>query len=200
MVEPADYKYKIVTVGDGACGKTSMLMRYAKGYFPTEYIPTIFENHSKRVRLTNNKTVEFQLVDTAGQEDYARLRPLSYANVDMVIIAYSIDSFTSLENVIEKWWPEVKHHCPKGTPIILVGMKKDVRSNPDVINILKEQGYLGPVPYDKGVQVSQQIGRVPFLECSAKEGTGIDAIFDEIAGMLVPQDREPSAGCGCSIM
>ncbi|KAK9382178.1 P-loop containing nucleoside triphosphate hydrolase protein [Kockiozyma suomiensis] len=200
MVEKADYNFKVVTVGDGACGKTSMLMTYVKGIFPTEYVPTIFENHTKRVQLVNGKTVEFLLVDTAGQEDYARLRPLSYANVDMIIIAYSIDSFTSLENVIEKWWPEVKHHCAKGTPMMLVGMKEDVRNDPQVIDIMKQQGYMGPVPYDKGVQVSQQIGRVPFLECSAKEGTGLYEIFDRIVNILVPPERETSGGCSCAIM
>lgn len=82
-------------------------------------MPTIFENHTKRVQLVNGKTVEFLLVDTAGQEDYARLRPLSYANVDMIIIAYSIDSFTSLENVIEK----VRHH--RCIYIILICVETD---------------------------------------------------------------------------
>ena len=61
--------------------------------------------------------------DTAGQEDYDRLRPLSYPDTDVILMCFSIDSPDSLENIPEKWTPEVKHFCPN-VPIILVGNKK----------------------------------------------------------------------------
>jgi Ras family protein A len=70
--------------------------------------------------------VELALWDTAGQEDYDRLRPLSYPDTDVILMCFSIDSPDSLENIPEKWTPEVKHFCPN-VPIILVGNKK-VRS------------------------------------------------------------------------
>ena len=63
------------------------------------------------------------LWDTAGQEDYDRLRPLSYPDTDVILMCFSIDSPDSLENIPEKWTPEVKHFCPL-VPIILVGNKK----------------------------------------------------------------------------
>ncbi len=56
----------------------------------------------------------------AGQEDYDRLRPLSYPDTDVILMCFSIDSPDSLENIPEKWNPEVKHFCPN-VPIILVG-------------------------------------------------------------------------------
>ena len=70
--------------------------------------------------------VELALWDTAGQEDYDRLRPLSYPDTDVILMCFSIDSPDSLQNIPEKWVPEVKHFCPN-VPIVLVGNKKDLR-------------------------------------------------------------------------
>uniref|UniRef100_A0A4W3GUG8 Uncharacterized protein n=1 Tax=Callorhinchus milii TaxID=7868 RepID=A0A4W3GUG8_CALMI len=72
--------------------------------------------------------VELALWDTAGQEDYDRLRPLSYPDTDVILMCFSIDNPDSLENIPEKWTPEVKHFCPN-VPIILVGNKKDLRND-----------------------------------------------------------------------
>lgn len=51
--------------------------------------------------------VELALWDTAGQEDYDRLRPLSYPDTDVILMCFSVDSPDSLENIPEKWTPEV---------------------------------------------------------------------------------------------
>lgn len=52
--------------------------------------------------------VELALWDTAGQEDYDRLRPLSYPDTDVILMCFSVDSPDSLENIPEKWTPEVR--------------------------------------------------------------------------------------------
>ena len=67
------------------------------------------------------------LWDTAGQEEYDRLRPLSYDNVDVVIICYDVTTPASFENVSVRWAPETRHFCPEA-PIILVGCKTDLKS------------------------------------------------------------------------
>lgn len=74
----------------------------------------------------DGKHVELALWDTAGQEDYDRLRPLSYPDSHVILICFAIDSPDSLDNVQEKWISEVLHFC-SGLPIILVGCKKDLR-------------------------------------------------------------------------
>ena len=64
----------------------------------------------------------------AGQEDYDRLRPLSYPQTDIFLLAFNVTSNTSFENLRHKWYPEVKHYCP-GTPTILLGLKGDLRES-----------------------------------------------------------------------
>ena len=70
---------KLVIVGDGACGKTCLLMRFSEPdkELTEEYIPTVFDNYKKDTTV-DGKSICIELWDTAGQEDYDRLRPLSY--------------------------------------------------------------------------------------------------------------------------
>ncbi|RKO89508.1 small GTPase superfamily, partial [Blyttiomyces helicus] len=92
---------KIVVVGDGETGKTCLLAAYATGEFPEEYVPTIFENSLVNTIL-DGKAVELAIWDSAGQEDYARLRPLSYCNTDAFLLCFDITSAESYENTETK--------------------------------------------------------------------------------------------------
>jgi len=138
---------KCVVVGDGAVGKTCLLWVYAQNTFPEEYVPTVFDNYSANV-MVDGKTINLGLWDTAGQEDYDRLRPLSYPGTNIFLICFSVINPISLENVKEKWLPEVTHHCPN-VPIILVGTKIDMREDAGQIEKLKKQG-LKPVTFEEG--------------------------------------------------
>uniref|UniRef100_A0A8C6MB05 Ras homolog family member B n=1 Tax=Nothobranchius furzeri TaxID=105023 RepID=A0A8C6MB05_NOTFU len=130
----ADIRRKLVVVGDGASGKTCLLIVFSKDEFPEVYVPTVFETYVADIEV-DNKKVQLALWDTAGQEDYDRLRPLSYPDTDVILMCFSVDSPDSLENIPEKWVPEVKHFCPN-VPIILVANKRDLRNDENVKNEL----------------------------------------------------------------
>lgn len=95
--------------------------------------------------MVDGKPINLGLWDTAGQEDYDRLRPLSYPQTDVFLICFSLVNPASFENVRAKWYPEVRHHCP-ATPIILVGTKLDLREDKETIERLKDKK-LAPITY-----------------------------------------------------
>ncbi|XP_063714117.1 rho-related GTP-binding protein RhoC [Symsagittifera roscoffensis] len=171
----AAIRKKLVIVGDGACGKTCLLIVFSKDQFPQVYVPTVFENYVADIEV-DGKQVELALWDTAGQEDYDRLRPLSYPDTDVILMCFSIDSPDSLENIPEKWTPEVKHFCPN-VPIILVGNKKDLRTCENTkreLAKLKQE----PVKMEEGRQMADKINASAFLECSAKSKDGVREVFE----------------------
>lgn len=129
-------RYKLVVVGDGACGKTCLLTVLMTGMFPEAYVPTVFHTDVKEIELEEDgKKVELTLWDTAGQESYDKLRPLSYEHTNVVLICFSIDKRESLANVERKWIAEVKHFC-RNTPVILVGNKTDLRKDQSTLKKL----------------------------------------------------------------
>ncbi|KAI5863578.1 ras-domain-containing protein [Durotheca rogersii] len=187
VTEAPAYSKKIVVVGDGGCGKTCLLISYSQGYFPEKYVPTVFENYiTYPTHQPSGKTVELALWDTAGQEEYDRLRPLSYPETDLIFVCFAIDCPNSLDNVLDKWYPEVLHFCPY-TPLILVGLKSDLRTKKTCIEMLKTQG-LTPVSADQGAAVARKMG-AQYMECSSKEMTGVDEIFDQAIQTVVVNDR-----------
>ena len=108
MVLVVNYRTKKNSNNTNLClvlllGKTCLLIVFSKDQFPEVYVPTVFENYVSDIEI-DGKQVELALWDTAGQEDYDRLRPLSYPDTDVILMCFAIDSPDSLENI-----PEVEH-------------------------------------------------------------------------------------------
>uniref|UniRef100_A0A914RKJ7 Uncharacterized protein n=1 Tax=Parascaris equorum TaxID=6256 RepID=A0A914RKJ7_PAREQ len=131
-------------------GKTCLLIVFSKDQFPDVYVPTVFENYVADIEVDGKQV----------------LRPLSYPDTDVILMCFSVDSPDSLENIPEKWTPEVRHFCPN-VPIILVGNKKDLRSDPQTLRELQKMKQ-EPVKFEQGKAMAEQIGASSYIECSAK--------------------------------
>ncbi|KAI9258269.1 ras family-domain-containing protein [Sporodiniella umbellata] len=175
---------KIVVVGDGACGKTSLLNVYTRGYFPQVYEPTVFENYVNEVKV-DGKEIELSIWDTAGQEEFDRIRSLSYEDTHVVMICFSVDSKDSLENIPNRWIEEIEEGCPKAK-IILVALKCDLRE--DEVLLKKKS----PIMYQQGLEVAKSIHAVRYLECSAKHNRGVKECFEQAAKVAMSVKLEAS--------
>jgi small GTP-binding protein len=172
---------KLIVVGDGAVGKTCLLTRYCKGKFPEAYIPTVFDNDVVSL-YAGNRLIELELYDTAGQEEYDRLRPLSYANADIFLVCFSVVNWNSYQNVKNKWHPELCHFSPE-VPQLLVGTKIDLR---------KENTKEGKtiLTTEKGQQLASEIKALGYWECSAKTGEGLKQIFEEAVRLVLQRESQ----------
>lgn len=178
---------KLVIIGDGACGKTSLLYVFTLGQFPQEYHPTVFENYVTDCRVDGIKVI-LALWDTAGQEEYERLRPFSYSKADIIVIGFALNDRESLENARSKWAEEVLRYCPQA-PIVLVGLKKDLKANEDPNNIVTRQ---------EAENVAMVIGAKKYMECSALTGEGVDDVFEVATRTSLLVNKEPGGSC-CTI-
>lgn len=184
---------KCVVVGDGAVGKTCLLISYTTNQFPADYVPTVFDNYAVTVMI-GDEPYTLGLFDTAGQEDYDRLRPLSYPSTDVFLVCFSVISPPSFENVKEKWFPEVHHHCP-GVPCLIVGTQVDLRDDKVIIEKLQRQR-LRPISQAEGERLSRELRAVKYVECSALTQRGLKNVFDEaIVAALEPPVIKKSKKC-----
>ena len=132
--------------------------------------------------MVEGTPISLGLWDTAGQEEYNRLRPLSYPSTDCFLVAYSVDSKTSLKNVESTWVPELRRFCPD-TPILLVGTKLDMRENHykyDNVEFVDDKD---------AEQVARDIGAAEHLTCSALTEKNLKKVFDTMVGIAL-KDRE----------
>eukprot|EP01114_Cavostelium_apophysatum_P020579 TRINITY_DN693_c0_g1_i1.p1 TRINITY_DN693_c0_g1~~TRINITY_DN693_c0_g1_i1.p1 ORF type:complete len:208 (-),score=23.46 TRINITY_DN693_c0_g1_i1:187-789(-) len=189
---------KLVIVGDGAVGKTCVLMSYANKKFPSAYVPTVFDNYVVSLTAGHSKLgnvqVELSLWDTAGQEEYDRLRPLSYSNANVFLVCFSLLSPTSYENISAKWYPELYHFCPE-VPIVLIGTKMDLKRDEQALADLQKQGYRSPISFEQGWDLAKKIGAVKYLECSAKTTENLKEVFDEAVKAVLFKSTKKQKKC-----
>lgn len=160
----------------------------------TDYIPTVFDNYYTDVDI-DGKKVSISLWDTAGQEEYARLRPLSYVNTDVFLVCFSVMHPERFENVRTTWYPELSHHCPNA-PVILVGTDIDRRDCPDNDEGKKEEEEekktyetssreQEPITYEQGLEMAKSIRALEYVECSTITLENVNRVFDDAMRVAV---------------
>ncbi|KAL0485136.1 ced-10 [Acrasis kona] len=174
--------YKVVQVGDGAAGKTCLWIRSAQGLYPTDYVPTVFDNYNACIKRDDGVVVCINCWDTAGPEDYDRLRPLSYPQTDLFLITFNVMNRRSFVNVEEKWIPEVTYHCP-GAHIILIGAKRDLRRDQEAIKRVEERKMTVVQEYE-ALNLVRKYNLGMYFETSSLEGYGADDLIAVIAEFM----------------
>ncbi|VVC97166.1 ras-like GTP-binding protein RhoL [Leptidea sinapis] len=178
-------RLKITVVGDGMVGKTCLLYVYTRNEFPKEYVPTVFDNYIGHITV-DGVEVEMALWDTAGQEDYERLRPLSYTSTNCFLVCFSVGSRSSYDNVVLKWYPELKHFS-HSVPIVLVATKIDLRATDKAVITTQE-----------GKQLRKKIRAVQYVECSALERINMHEVFEE--GVRAALRKKPVTKRNCQFL
>lgn len=179
---------KCVLVGDGAVGKTCLLMVYTSGKFPAGYIPTVMDNYSAQV-MVKGEQVTLDIWDTAGQEDFASIRALSYPNAHVFIQCYSCVARGSFSNIHDVWMEEIRTHCP-GVPWVLCGTKED----------MIEPGNPGHISPDEAERLCKAFKGYASIQCSAKYKTNVAQVFNSCIKCIIAQLNPPGSGCKCTLM
>ncbi|XP_071108825.1 rho-related GTP-binding protein RhoN-like [Haliotis cracherodii] len=158
---------KIVVVGDCSCGKTSLIRMYCKpGEFSDTYTPTGFDTFTSTYNVSETYRIQISIWDTSGDSGYDRVRPLSYTDADLIMVCFSVADPESMENVVSKWLPEVREHCPK-QPLMLVGCKTDLRNEIKTVPPSKDKTP-SIVSYDQGLKTAKHIGALVYSETASK--------------------------------
>ncbi|KAI7905185.1 YIL118Wp-like protein [Cokeromyces recurvatus] len=177
-------KRKILVVGDGGCGKTCLLNVFTRGHFPQMYEPTIYENYIHDIAINDKLSIELSLWDTAGQEELDRLRVFSYDNTHAILVCYSINNRTSLDNIVNRWIHELQKECPQAK-MILAALKCDLRSSSSSSSSSSTSTSTSNtnkiILYKEGLAVAKEMNAIRYFECSAKHNRGVQECFEQAA-------------------
>lgn len=147
--------------------------------------------------------IELSLWDTAGQEEFDRLRSLSYDDTHAIMLCFSVDSKDSLENVESKWVAEIAENC-QGAKLVLVALKCDLREQGGDDEEAADGAHREKkemINYNQGLEVAKRINALRYLECSAMRNRGVNEAFTEAARVAL--SVKPNGGSDdrrCQIM
>ncbi|KAI0525449.1 P-loop containing nucleoside triphosphate hydrolase protein [Xylaria bambusicola] len=182
-------KMRFVFVGDAACGKSSVLLRFYRDTFTQHYSPTHYELFHKVVAVDEQDT-DIELWDTAGDIALEQLARLSYLAWDAVFLCFSVNSVRSFNNARTQWITQIRRYT-RGAPLIFVGTKTDQRVGASLWAPLYPN-LETRITATEGAMTATAIGATRYVECSAKTGQGIVGVFEE--GVRAVYDRREALG------
>ena len=169
---------KCVIIGDGQVGKTSLLVTYESGEFPSEYIPNLFGGYDVTVSIAE-ETYNLVFWDDCGcGAPYDGLPPVPFPSASVYLVCFSVVEPDSYENIKECWVRDIKHHYPN-IPFLLLGTKVDLRGDRATLDKLaKKQEEV--VSKEEGERMAERLKAAKYLECSALTREGVKNVFDEV--------------------
>ncbi|MFW9778995.1 MAG: Rab family GTPase [Candidatus Heimdallarchaeota archaeon] len=158
---------KICTTGSFSVGKTSLIRRYAQNTFSSNYLPTLGMDVTVKRLTVDDQQVRLLLVDTAGQEQFGKMRKIYYEGSSCCIAVYDITRPDTLETLPD-FIKDYKEVAGDQARIVILGNKIDLEE-------------LRKIPTKEGKKIANQLN-YPFYECSAKDGGDvIPAIYENLA-------------------
>ena len=173
------FVFKIIVVGDGAVGKTSLIKQWTEGTFRTDYIMTIGSNFAVKSLSIEEKPIKLQIWDLAGQPHFRDVRVLFYKGAMGAMYVFDVSRVDSFENV-ESWFGELRNVCGD-IPGVLLANKVDLNDQRKVTG-------------DMGGALAERLGGVPYFETSAKTGDKVNEAFDRIARMVYGWAKSRQSG------
>ena len=163
--------YKVLLLGDSSVGKTCFLLRYCDKSFQDVHLSTIgLDYRLKTITLKNNKNIKLQIWDTAGQDRFRAITKNYYKSANGVLLIYDISNLQTYENV-KNWISQIREEANPNVIIYLVGNKIDLPKEKRVVNI------------EDGEKIAEEF-EIKFKEASAKSGTNVNEIFEELVEQI----------------
>lgn len=187
----------LVFLGLGGIGKTCALITFTSGKFPEEYVPTVFDNYSMNFTVDGSE-VQLGLWDTHSRsEDGYRLVALSFPKTDVFFLGYAVNSQRSFDYLKSMFFPLLLGTHPdlyaktsyESVPKFVVGLKSDLRDQPDVECIPRETGQALATEYGAG-----------YLEFSALTGKGLKEALETGVRACQPRQKKESKRSRCLIL
>eukprot|EP01129_Flabellula_baltica_P015349 TRINITY_DN7713_c0_g1_i1.p1 TRINITY_DN7713_c0_g1~~TRINITY_DN7713_c0_g1_i1.p1 ORF type:complete len:185 (-),score=41.51 TRINITY_DN7713_c0_g1_i1:29-583(-) len=182
------YKFKLVIVGYGGSGKSSLVIRYLSSHFVDFYDPTLEDSYIKNIQMGDDH-IHLTIFDTAGQDEFSSVTDQYLSIGHGFIVSYSIDSTASFDEV-EKYRLKLLS-VGSSVPVVLVGNKSDLESEREVLTSVG-QAYA----------LSHQWKH---FETSSKLGTNVDTVFLTVVQDMIistPQEQESQRKrkSGCTVL
>ena len=173
MNQEIDYLVKVLTIGESGVGKTCLVQRYIKNKFSEHHLSTIAIDFKMKILQINKNKIKMQLWDTAGQERFNTLTSSFFRGSDGIILCFSVTSKKSFK-AIDKWMDQVRNLAPVDVRVVLVGNKVDLEGR--------------EVSNQEASLLAEKYG-IEYFEASAKLGSGVETVFERIAGMVLEKVR-----------
>ena len=170
MAERQSLEFKVVLLGEGCVGKTSIFLRYTEGKFSEKHDVTLQAAFRTKKLTIAGKRVSLHIWDTAGQEKFHAIAPIYYRDSRGAILVYDITDANSFDRV-RVWVKELRRMCGSDLVLTIVGNKTDMERDRHV----QEQT---AIAYAEQVEANH-------LNCSAKLNKGIEEIFLDLTKRLI---------------